>query len=110
MGLGSARVGSGLLLGLNRLSVTSIWALYSLDLITTVKMFMILVPGTMLPFWLNKNNTLGSVISNGREARVSLGQVFNFKIDRFATKQFNCVAWTWPLLELKTRPMFCPLG
>jgi len=50
----------------------------------------------------------GSAISNGREPRSCLGRVFNIKLGSFVSKQLNCMSQTQPLLELKTRPRFCP--
>ncbi len=52
----------------------------------------------------------GRAISNGREPRSCLGQVFNIKLGSFASKQLNCMAHTKPLLELKTRPRFRPVS
>jgi hypothetical protein len=47
---------------------------------------------------------------NGREPKSCLGQVFNFKLGCFC-HEYNCVAQTnKPQLELKTRPLFCPLN
>ncbi len=37
------------------------------------------------------------------------GQVFNLKLDSFAQWQYQCMAYTWSLLELKTQPRFCPV-
>ncbi len=39
-----------------------------------------------------------------------MGRVFNFKLDHFVSKQGNCMAHKQPLLELKTRPRFCPVS
>ncbi len=50
----------------------------------------------------------GSAISNGREPRSCLGQVFNIKLGSFVSKKLNCMSHTQPLLELKTRPRFRP--
>ncbi len=38
----------------------------------------------------------------------ALGQVFNFKLCRFAIAHSNCIAYKQPLLELKTQFRFCP--
>ncbi len=45
-------------------------------------------------------------MSNGREPRSCLGWVFKFKLGRFVPKQFNCLACTQRLLELKTWSRF----
>ncbi len=50
----------------------------------------------------------GSAIYNGREPRSCLGRVFNIKLGSFDSKQLICMSQTQPLLELKTRPRFCP--
>ncbi len=52
----------------------------------------------------------GSSISNGREPRSSLCWVFNSKTANFASWQIKCVAYTKPLLELKTRPWLCTVN
>ncbi len=54
--------------------------------------------------------SLGIAISNGREPSRCLGQVFNFKFGSFVSKQCYCMACTQPLLDLKTRPRFCPVS
>ncbi len=42
--------------------------------------------------------------------KVVLGQVFNFKLDSFASKQNTSVIFLQPVLELKTWPRFCPVS
>ncbi len=42
----------------------------------------------------------GWTISNGREPKSCLGQIMNFKLISFASKQYNCTAWMRPLLDL----------
>jgi hypothetical protein len=49
-------------------------------------------------------------MSNGREPKSCLGQIFNFKLDRFASEQHRGMTYTWPLSELKTRPRFYPVS
>ncbi len=51
----------------------------------------------------------GNVMYDGRDPKSCLGQVFNLKLDSFAQWQFQCMAYTWSLLELKTQPRFCPV-
>jgi len=52
----------------------------------------------------------GSVISNSRLPQSYFVQTFNFRLGRFVSKQWNFMACKQPLLELKTRPSFCPVG
>ncbi len=54
--------------------------------------------------------SLGIAISNGREPSSCLGQVFNFKFGSFVSIQCNCMTYTQPLLDLKTRPRFGPVS
>ncbi len=51
-----------------------------------------------------------SVKINGREPKSCLSWVFNFELVSFASKQHKWMAWTQALLELKTRPRFCPVS
>ena len=55
-------------------------------------------------------NTPGSTITNGREPRSCLDQVFNCKLGSFTDNTKNVAACKWPLLKLKTRPRFCPVS
>jgi hypothetical protein len=55
------------------------------------------------------NTTIWSAISNGREPRSCLGRIFNFKLGCTALLH-NFMARIQPLLELKTRPRFCPVS
>ncbi len=52
----------------------------------------------------------GSVISNGREPRSCLCQVFNFRLGSFVSKQCYWITCARPHLELKTWPRFCPVS
>jgi hypothetical protein len=47
------------------------------------------------PIWVVRKLT-GEII------KVVGGQVFNFKLDHFASKQHKCISHMQPLLELKT--------
>jgi hypothetical protein len=51
----------------------------------------------------------GTTISNGREPKSCLGQVFNSKLGRIATLPSKCMACMQPLLELKPRARVCPV-
>ncbi len=53
---------------------------------------------------------LGSTITNGREPRSCLGQVFNSKLDRIATLGSKCMVCIQPLLKLKTLPKARPVS
>ncbi len=53
---------------------------------------------------------VGSAKANGREPKSCLGRVFNFKLDCLASQQNKCMADMQSLLELKTRPRFCPVN
>jgi hypothetical protein len=50
----------------------------------------------------------GSAISKGREPESCLNRVFNLKLGSIVQQQHEWMVYTWPLLELKTRPKFCP--
>ncbi len=53
----------------------------------------------------------GSAITNEREPRSCLGQVFNSKLGCFATPGRKCIVWCMqPLLKLKTRPKARPVS
>ncbi len=49
-------------------------------------------------------------ITNGKEPRSCLGQVFNCKLGSFTDETKNVAACKWPLWKLQTRPRFCPLS
>jgi hypothetical protein len=53
---------------------------------------------------------VGSMKANGREPKSCFGRVFNFKLTHFVLKQHKCIALMQALLELKTRPWFCPVN
>ncbi len=57
-----------------------------------------------------KSNEPGSSITNGREPRSCLGQVFKFTLGRSVSEKCNCRACTRPLLELKLDPGFVLLA
>jgi hypothetical protein len=48
-------------------------------------------------------------IYNGRKSQSCLLRVFNFKLGSFTSKQCKFTSCIQPLLELKTRPGFCPV-
>jgi thioredoxin reductase len=52
----------------------------------------------------------GSAITNGRDPRSCLGQVFNCKLGSFIDNTKNVATCNWPLLKLKTWPRFCPVS
>ncbi len=52
----------------------------------------------------------GSAISNGRETKSCLGQVFISKLGTFASQQNLSTACTQPLLKLKTQTRFYPVS
>jgi hypothetical protein len=52
----------------------------------------------------------GSAITNWREPRSCLGQLFNSKLGRTATLGSNCMGCMQPLLKLKTQPRACPVS
>jgi hypothetical protein len=54
--------------------------------------------------------SLGSVITNGREARSCLGRVFNSKLGCIATPGSKCMVCMQPLLKLKTWPKARPVS
>jgi hypothetical protein len=51
-----------------------------------------------------------SILVKGREPRSCFGWVFNFKLGHIALLHHKCTAHIQPLLELKTRPRFCPVS
>ncbi len=52
----------------------------------------------------------GSVITNGREPRSSLGRVFNSKLGGIATPGSKYMVCMQALLKLKTRPKARPVS
>ncbi len=51
---------------------------------------------------------MGSAITNGREPRSCLGQVFNSELGCIATPGSKCMVCMQPLLKLKTWPKAHP--
>jgi hypothetical protein len=52
----------------------------------------------------------GSAITNGREPRCCLGQVFNSKLGCIATLSSKCMVCMQLILKLKTRPKARPVS
>ncbi len=51
-----------------------------------------------------------SSISNGREPISCFDRIFNSKLFSFVSNKYNCMAYTQPLVKLKTRPRFLPIS
>ncbi len=52
----------------------------------------------------------GSAMTNGREPKSCLGQVFNSKLGHIATLGSKCMVCMQPLLKLETRPRARPVS
>ncbi len=68
-------------------------------------------PNDNMPnFKINNLSKKHESYSLGHNVKVVLGRLFNFKLDRFATKNNICTITVLPHLELKTRSDSYSLG
>ncbi len=58
----------------------------------------------------NFETSAGSAITNGREPRSCLGQVFNSMLGCISTPGSKCMVCMQPLLKLKTQPKARPVS